>query len=231
LTQENRSLAGESSAGDPPKGDQPTVSPPPDTERQAKVNLALQVAQIAAQVSGALRGPDQEARDELEARLAMAQERLEQQGAPVGLIPFLAVMRGLLKGENVDKLAAKLPVSYRAVYNQLAVETQATAPGSDRADESGTMTVREVIDEVARNVVLAMSSGTLTQRLRMANTLLAMQQEAADRPDLSGLCDLLLAARILLQGDDPGEAADALRGPFKAKWDEIVAAVGEPADE
>jgi hypothetical protein len=187
----------------------------------------LQVAQVAAQVSSALREPDLEPRAELEARLAMAQERLEQQGAPVGLIPFLAVMRGLLKGEDVGELAADLPVSYRAVYHQLVTETQAAGP----ADESGTMTVREVIDEVGRNVVLAMSSGTLTQRLRMANTLLTMQQEAADRPDLAGLCDLLLAARILLQGDDPGEAAEALRGPFKAKWDEILAAVGEPADE
>jgi hypothetical protein len=226
LTQENRQPADDSPAGDSPAG-----SAPSDKESQAKVNLALQVAQIAAQVSGALRGPDQDPRDELEARLAMAQERLEQQGAPAGLIPFLAVMRGLLKGEDVDELAAELPVSYRAVYNQLAIEAQAAASGPDQADESGAMTVGEVIDEVARNVVLAMSGGTLTQRLRMADTLLTMQQEAAGRPDLSGMCDLLLAARTLLQGDDPGEAAEALRGPFKAKWDEILAAVGEPSDE
>jgi hypothetical protein len=216
LTQENRP---------------PAAGPSSDQENQARVNLALQVAQIAAQVSGALRGTGQEPRDELEARLAMAQERLEQQGAPVGLIPFLAVMRGLLKGEDVGELAAGLPASYRAVYHQLVTETQAAASEAGSADEGGTMTVGEVIDEVARNVVLAMSSGTLTQRLRMANTLLAMQQEAADRPDLAGLRDLLLAARTLLQGDDPGEAAEALRGPFKAKWDEILAAVGEPADE
>jgi hypothetical protein len=93
------------------------------------------------------------------------------------------------------------------------------------------MTVRQVLDEVAHNVVLAMSGGTLTHRLRMANTLLAMQQEARDRPDLSGLCDLLQAARILLQGDDPSVVADQLSGPFRSKWDEILEAVGEPADE
>jgi hypothetical protein len=80
-------------------------------------------------------------------------------------------------------------------------------------------------------VILAMSNGTLTHRLRMASTLLAMQQEAADRPDLAGLCDLLQAARILLQGDDPDLVADQLRGPFRAKWDEILAAVGEPVDD
>jgi hypothetical protein len=160
----------------------------------------------------------------------MAQERLEQQGAPAGLIPFLAVMRGLLRGEDVDELAAELPTSYRAVYAQLVSETQQT--GTEAPDDAGgSLTVREVLDEVTRNVILAMSGGTLTQRMRMANTLLAMQQEAADRPDLSGLCDLLLAARILLQGDDPAPVADQLRGPFRAKWDEILTAVDEPADE
>jgi hypothetical protein len=199
----------------------------PDDESQTKVNLALQVAQVAAQVSTALRGSDQDARDELDSRLAMAQERLEQQGAPAGLIPFLAVMRGLLRGEDVSELAEKLPVSYRAVYAQLVNETQPL----DSGDGGNSMTVREVLDEVARNVILAMTNGTLTHRLRMANTLLAMQQEAADRPDLVGLCDLLQAARILLQGDEPGPVADQLRGPFRDKWDEILAAVGEPADE
>jgi hypothetical protein len=88
-----------------------------------------------------------------------------------------------------------------------------------------------VLDEVARNVTLAMSGGTLTHRLRMANTLQAMQQEAADRPDLSGLRDLLQAARVLLQGDDPAPFAEQLRGPFAAKWQEILEAVGEPLDE
>jgi hypothetical protein len=199
----------------------------PNDESQAKVNLALQVAQVAAQVSAALQSEDQAVRDELNGRLAMAQERLEQQGAPAGLIPFLAVMCGLLRGEDVSELAAELPVSYRAVYAQLVNETQ---PASS-ADEGGSMTVRQVLDEVAHNVILAMSGGTLTQRLRMANTLLAMQQEAADRPDLSGLCDLLQAARILLQGDDPSAVTDQLRGPYRNKWGDILAAVGEPADE
>jgi hypothetical protein len=202
------------------------------TERaagKAKVNLALQIAQVAAQVLTALRDPEQAPRDELESRLGMAQERLEQQGAPPGLIPFLAVMRGLLRGEDVSELADALPTSYRAVYVQLVNDTQ-PAEG-DPTERGAAMTVREVLDEVARNVVLAMTNGTLTQRLRMANTLLAMQQEAADRPDLAGLCDLLLAVRILLQGDDPSEAAEALRGPFMDKWQEILAAVGEPADE
>ena len=98
--------------------------PLPADESQAKLNLALQVAQVAAQVSTTLRAPDQGARDELEARLAMAEERLEQQGAPPGLIPFLAVMRGLLRGEDVSELAEALPTSYRAVYAQLVHETQ-----------------------------------------------------------------------------------------------------------
>ena len=206
------------------------VQPPvglPNDESQAKVNLALQVAQVAAQVSTVLRGSDQGTRDELADRLEMAEERLEQQGAPVGLIPFLVVMRGLLRGEDVAEMAAELPASYRAVYTQLISETEP----ADSAEGSGSMTVREVLDEVAHNVILAMSNGTLTHRLRMANTLLAMQQEAADRPDLAGLCDLLHAARILLQGDEPGPVADQLRGPFRAKWDEILAGVGEPAGE
>jgi hypothetical protein len=138
-------------------------------------------------------------------------------------------MRGLLRGEDVSELADALPASYRAVYLQLQLELDNETRPTE--GEEGSMTVREVLDEVARNVVLAMSNGTLTQRLRMANTLLAMQQEAADRPDLAGLCDLLLAARILLQGDDPSEAAEALRGPFMDKWQEILAAVDEPADD
>jgi hypothetical protein len=157
----------------------------------------------------------------------MAQERLEQKGAPPGLVPFLAVVRGLLRGEDVAELAAGLPVSYRAVYTQLVSETQS----ADAGDEGGSMTVREVLDEVAHNVILAMTNGTLTHRLRMASTLLAMQQEAADRPDLAGLRDLLQAGRILLQGDDPSVVADQLRGPFRAKWEEILVGVGEPAND
>lgn len=194
-----------------------------DEESQARVNLALQVAQVAAQVSTALRHEDPDARTELADRLEMAQERLEQQGAPVGLIPFLAVMDGLLRGEDVSELAGMLPASYRAVYAQLLTETQPAA-GSG---EGGSMTVRQVLDEVSHNVILAMSGGTLAHRLRMANTLLAMQREAADRPDLSGLCDLLHAARILLQGDDPGPVAEDLREPFLLTWEKILAAVGD----
>jgi hypothetical protein len=213
----------------PPAGGPHTEGGAPDDEGKTKVNLAVQVAQVAAQVSAALRSPDRAPRDELEERLGMAQERLEQQGAPAGLIPFLAVMRGMLRGEDVSELGDALPVSYRAVYLQLQLEAGEEAHAAE--GEDGAMTVREVLDEVARNVALAMTNGTLTQRLRMANTLLAMQQEAADRPDLAGLRDLLLAARILLQGDDPSEAAEALRGPFLDKWEEILAAAGEPADE
>lgn len=195
----------------------------PDDESQAKVNLALQVAQVAAQVATVLRSQDRDARRELVGRLEMAEERLELQGAPPGLIPFLAVMRGLLSGEDVSELAADLPASYQAVYAQLISETQPAGEGG----EDGSMTLRQVLDEVTRNVILAMSGGTLTQRLRMANTLLAMQQEAADRPDLSGLCDLLQATRILLQGDDPGPIAEQLSGPFLQRWQEILAAVDD----
>ena len=221
-------------SGEPPAGNALPDDEGKAADPRSAVNLALQVAQVAAQVSTVLRNPEQTPREELESRLGMAQERLEQQGAPTGLIPFLAVMRGLLRGEDVSELADALPASYRAVYLQLQLElgNVSTQVGPQpTGGEEGSMTVREVLDEVARNVVLAMSNGTLTQRLRMANTLLAMQQEAADRPDLVGLCDLLLAARILLQGDDPSEAAEALRGPFLDKWQEILATVGEPADE
>ena len=195
----------------------------PDDESQAKVNLALQVAQVAAQVSAVLHGQEEGAREELASRLELAQERLEQEGAPAGLIPFLIVMRGLLSGEDVSELAAGLPPSYRAVYAQLISEIQPASEGG----EGGSMTLGQVLDEVTRNVILAMSGGTLTQRLRMANTLLAMQQEAADRPDLSGLCDLLQATRILLQGDDPGPIAEQLSGSFLQRWEQILAAVDE----
>jgi hypothetical protein len=188
---------------------------------QATVSLALQVAQVAAQVSAARRSADEEANDELAARLTLAQARLqEQQGTPEGLILFLQVMRGVLRKEDVSTLVGDLPTAYRAVYEQLMDETKA-------GDQEGSLTVREVLDEVTHNVILAMVRGTFEQRRRMADTLLVMAEESRERPDLAGLRDLLQAARLLLQGADPTPIADRLRGPFRARWEEIVQAIQE----
>jgi hypothetical protein len=186
---------------------------------EATVNLALQVANVAAQVSAAMRSDDEEKRDELETRLALAQARLlERQVTPEGLTDFLGVMRGLLTGEDVSALADALPVAYRAVYKQLVGEIEA---GKDE----GELTVGQVLDEVTRNTILALVRGTFDQRRRMADTLLAMEQESGERPDLGGLRDLLHAARLLLQEEDPTPVAEGLTGPFKARWEAILEAI------
>jgi hypothetical protein len=188
---------------------------------QAAIDLALQVANVAALVSAAMRSADQEKRDELEARLALAQARLlEQKGTPEGLILFLAVMRGLLRGEDMSAQAGDLPAPYRAVYAQLMDEAEADG-------QEGTLTVREVLDEVTHNVILALVRGNFDQRRRMADTLLVMEQESRQRPDLAGLRHLLQAARLLLKGADPTPVASRLRGPFKARWEEILEAIQE----
>jgi hypothetical protein len=188
-------------------------------EGQATVNLALQVANVAAQVSAAMRSDDEEKRDELETRLALAEARLlDRQATPEGLTDFLGVMRGLLTGEDVSALVDDLPVAYRAVYRQLAGEIEA---GKDE----GELTVGQVLDEVTHNVILALARGTFDQRRRMAETLLAMEQESGERPDLGGLRDLLHAARLLLQEEDPTPVAEGLTGPFKARWEEILDAI------
>lgn len=198
----------------PPAGGEP-ASPP------AGIDLALQVANVAAQVSVALRSANEGKRDELETRLALAQARLQEQSdAPGGLVLFLSVMQGLLRGQDVSEPADDLPPAYRAVYEQLVSEV---APSPDE----GTLTVREVMDEVTDNVILALTRGTFDQRRRMADTLLAMEQESLDRPDLVGLRGLLQAARLLLQEADPTSVADQLRGPFKARWEEILEAIQE----
>jgi hypothetical protein len=188
---------------------------------QATIDLALQVAHVAAQVSAALRSADEEGRDKLEARLALAQARLlERQSTPEGLFLFLAVMRGLLRGEDMSAQASHLPTAYRAVYAQLVDEA-----GVD--DQEGTLTVREVLDEVTRNVILALARGNFDQRRRMADTLLVMEQESRQRPDLAELRHFLQAARLLLKGADPTPITDRLRGPFKAHWEGILEAIQE----
>jgi hypothetical protein len=188
---------------------------------QATIDLALQVANVAALVSAARRSADEEKRDELEARLALAQARLlEQPGTPEGLILFLAVMRGLLRGEDMSAHAGALPSAYRAVYVQLMDEAEADG-------EEGTLTVGEVLDEVTHNVILALVHGNFDQRRRMADTLLVMEEESRRRPDLAGLRHLLQAARLLLKGADPTPVANRLRGPFKARWEEILEALQE----
>ena len=194
-----------------------TAGSVPDAE-QAKVDLALQVANVAAQVSAAMRSADEGERDQLQARLFLAKARLEQQGAPEGIVPFLDVMGGLLRGEDVSALSGDLPITYRAVYEQLVGELEAE-------ETERMLSVREVLDEVAHNVILAMVRGTFDHRLRMAETLQAMAGELSSRPDLSGLRDLLLAAQLMLQDEDPEPVVDRLRGPFKARWQEIVEAV------
>jgi hypothetical protein len=190
---------------------------------QATVNLALQVANVAAQVSAAMRSDDEEKREELDTRLALAQARLvERQATPEGLTDFLTVMRGLLSGEDVSTLAGDLPVAYRAVYWQLVGELEA-------GQDEGELTVGQVLDEVTHNVILALVRGTYDQQRRMADTLSAMEQESSERPDLDGLRDLLHAARLLLLEEDPTPVAQRLTGPFKARWDEILKALQDQA--
>jgi hypothetical protein len=199
----------------------PTGSVPTDAQGRATVDLALQVANVAAQVSAAMRANNPDKRDELRAQLALAQGRLEEQGAPPGLIPFLTVMQGLLQGEDVSPLVDELPTSYRAVYQQLVDELQ-------MEDADGVLTLREVLDEVTHNVIVAMVRGTFDQKRRMADTLLAMQEESRSRPDLAALRDLLQAARLLLLGEDPTPVADRLHGPFLEHWETILDATQEP---
>ena len=204
----------------------PAASSAGDGGSQATIDLALQVANVAALVSAARRSADESKCKELQDRLALAQAKLlERQSTPEGLLLFLDVMQGLLRGDDVSALAGDLPAAYRAVYEQLVGETVGGAP--ETGVPEGTMTVREVLDEVTHNVVLAMVRGTFDQRRRMADTLLVMEQESLERSDLEGLRGLLQAARLLLQGADPTPVADQLRGPFKARWDEIMEAIQE----
>ena len=185
-----------------------------------QVNLAVQVAHIAAQVSAALSAADPARKGELEGKLTLARERLEEKGAPPGLIPFVDVMRGLLSGRDMSTEARDLPPAYQAVYEQL-VDDQKQREGE------GDLTVGQVLDEVSHNVTLALKRGTFDQRRHMADTLLIMAEESKRRPDLSGLVDFLTAARILLQGGDPLPVEAQLEGPFRDAWNQILKALRE----
>jgi hypothetical protein len=182
---------------------------------RVRVNVALQVAGIAAQVVAALRSGSQDRCNELESKLALAQSQLHPLEAPPGLIPFIDVMRGLLRKEDVSARAGGLPPSYRATYEQVVDSTQ-------HKEDEGELTVRQVMDQVAHNVIMTMEHGTLDQRQQMANVLFKMEQEAEQRPHLIALADLVKAARILLEGGDPSSIAEQLKGPFREKWEHIV---------
>lgn len=192
----------------------------PTQDGEDRVNLAMQVANVAAQASAALRSGSLEKREKLADTLTRARERLAQNPTPEGLLPFMDVICGLLRGQDVSAVATTLPTSYRAVYDQLVDDTE-------HQDGQGEMTLREVLDEVAYNVVAAMKGGTPTQRRMMANTLQRMQQESARRPDLKSLIDLLEAARALLLDEEWEPHASKLRGPFQARWEEILNAIRE----
>ena len=192
----------------------------PIGDGEDRVNLAMQVANIAAQASTALRSGSLEQQEELADTLTRARERLAQNPTPEGLLPFMDVICGLLRGQDVAASATALPTPYRAVYDQLVDETE-------HDSEEGEMTLREVLDEVAYNVVVAMKGGTPAQRRMMANTLHRMQQESTRRPDLKSLIDLLDAARALLLDEDWAPHANKLRGPFQACWEEILNATYE----
>jgi hypothetical protein len=201
--------------------ERPQDSPAGGLGSETTVSLAVQVANVAAQVSSARRSRDESKRDELETRLALAQARLQEQpDTPEGLVLYIGVMRGLLNGDDMSEEAANLPASYRAVYEQLVSETKA-------GQDEDTLTVREVLDEVTHNVILALVHGSFDQQRQMAHTLLVMEQESLERPDLEGLRGLLQAARLLLEGEDPTPVADQLRGPFKDRYQEILDAIQE----
>jgi hypothetical protein len=187
---------------------------------QERVNLAMQVANIAAQASAAIRSGSLEKREELADTLLRARARLAQNPTPEGLLPFIDVVCGLLRRQEISGDATALPTPYRAVYDQLVDETQ-------RDSDEGELTLGEVLEEVGYNVVAAMRQGTPAQRRMMANTLQRMQQESAHRPDLNALIDLLEAARALLLDEDWAPHASQLRGPFQVRWEEILNAIRE----
>ena len=184
---------------------------------QIRVDLAAQVAGIAAQVTAALRKGDRETQRALRNTLLKAQLQLRAGPSPEGLIPFIDVMRAMLAGEDVSASVAPLPDAYRAVVAQMIGEVE---------EEQGiTLTVRDVLDEVSHNVVMAMRHGTYAQRRLMANTLLRMERESEARPDLDSLVAFLEAARNLLQDEDWAQPASTLRGPFQARWEELLESV------
>jgi hypothetical protein len=187
---------------------------------QVRVNLAMQVAGIAAQVSSALQSGDTERCTELAQKLTLAQAQLEQGTTAEGLVSFIEVMCGLLRGDDVSALAQGLGTSYRAVYDQIIDEMQVPV-------DEGDLTLGEVLDEVAYNVCALVNHGTGAQRSMMAQTLQEMQQESRRRPDLQALIVFLEAARALLLGEDPSPHASQLSGPFQARWEEILDGLSE----
>ncbi len=182
---------------------------------KVRVNVALQVAGIATQVTAALQSDNPKKCDELERKLTLAQGQLDPLDSPPGLVPFIDVMRGLLRGDDVAARAGGLPPAYRAVYEQIVDSITPPEP-------EGELTLRQVVDEVAHNLLTVMRFGTFDQRQQLIDVLLKMEQEAAERPHLLQLADFCKAARLLLDGDEPGPAAARLRGVFREKWEHII---------
>jgi hypothetical protein len=194
-----------------------TTDDTPSQSGRVRVNLAVQVAGIAARVTAAIRAGEQE-RLELEKKLATAQAQLEQGTSPEGLVGFIALARALLRGDEAEMTIDELPSSYRAVYEQMVDELKVE-------QDEDLLTVRQVLNEVSLNIAAAMHQGSYAQRRMMANTLLRMQQESRHRPDLAALIEFLEAGRALLQDEDWAPAASRLRGPFQAKWEELLEAI------
>ena len=186
-----------------------------DQDGRVRVNVALQVAGIAAQVTLALQSDDRDRCDELESKLALAQSHLDPLDAPPGLVSFLDVMRGVLRGDDVSARAGGLLPSYCAVYEQVVDSVKA------REDE-GELTVRQVMNQVAQNVIAVMQSGTFDQRQQMIDVLFKMQQESEQRPHLSALADFTQAARILIEGGDVSTLVSRLPEPYREQWDHII---------
>lgn len=189
-----------------------------DQDGRVKVNVALQVAGIAAQVTSALQSGDGDRCNELESKLALAQSHLDPLDAPPGLVPFIDVMRGVLRGDDVSARASGLPPSYRAVYEQV-VDSVKVEQGE------GELTIREVMDQLVRNVIVVMKSGTFDQQQQLIDVLLKIQQESEQRPYLASLADLAQAARILIEGGDTSAVVSRLRGPYLEQWNRIVLAL------
>lgn len=187
---------------------------------QVRVNLAMQVAGIAAQVSAALQSGDADRCEELAEKLTQARVQLQRGTAPEGLVPFIEIMCGLLRGEDVSPLSEGLSTSYRAVYEQIVDEMRESVG-------EGELTLGEVMSEVAYNVIALIKHGTGAQQSMMAQTLLKMQQESQRRPDLQELIVFLGAARALLLDEDPSPYASQLSGPFQVKWEEILNGLSE----
>ena len=173
------------------------------------------VASMTSLVATTVKSGSEEDRAELERELVRIAGRIPAEETKFH--DFIAVLGGVLRGEDTRELGVKLQPPYRQAYHSLL---QLLA-----ADDTTEFALQAVLDRVQHNTVVALTQGDRELRLSVAEALADVEERLPeDDPTSPDFRILILGAMALLLDREPPQAVSTLSGTFAETWQSMLQA-------